>query len=104
MTVISINHDQQRAFDRSWWKLLDSGEKIIALCDARCWLQAQQLLATRDALSQQHFQRFPIGPTTRHFYHERIADLFEMEALLNELQSQHTGQLSNRQRPSLALD
>lgn len=103
MTAITAEHTQQQAFTRSWWKLLDSGEKIIALCDARRWTQARQLLAARENLSQQHFQRFPVGPATKQFYHQRIAHLFDLEQSLTALQTQHAQHLSARPRPKLSL-
>lgn len=94
-------HIDRQGFDRSWWKLLDSGEKIIKLCETRSWFQASRLLATRETLSQQHFQRYPIGPTTRNYYQDRLCELFDLEETISSLKLHYASQLSTR--PNLTL-
>lgn len=95
--------NNQQAIERSWHKLLKSGENIIALCHARRWSQARQLLASRVEFSQQHFQRFPVGPSTKHFYNNRLGYLFDIEQLLEALQSEYARHLRPSPQPVLTL-
>ena len=91
-TIAISDNTEQHRFDTSWHKLVNSGKILVALCEARQWQQAGQMLHLRKKLSAQHFKRFPVGPETRNLYcGSRLATLFAQENHITTLQVEQPG-------------
>lgn len=90
-----LDGDLKHAAIFSSWDAIESmGQGIRLAIEQSDWKRAGILANDRQLIIEQHFERHPVGPDSKHFYINRIGHfLRQEEQLKNLLNSKRRGHL-----------
>lgn len=75
------------SLSKSWREINALNQTIIFLHQNGTSIQPS-ILHGRNILAKQHFRKHPIGPATANFYQNKLANYFDQEEIIIQIQQQ----------------